>query len=176
MFLVKPPHHRLSPLTLPALFPVNVIVIVVKLQNIPSYTNFFMEAPQVSSLFWAQIFYFSQGYVVCPSDKRFMLLFTFVKKNKDKKCMVFFSTCSSVKYHAELFNYIDIPVKDIHVSRINLFNLKFLMLLLRLILNSELWKPDGTSLGVFRRWIFNVSRVGGLSLFEWTYLTLNMTL
>ncbi|XP_063677413.1 uncharacterized protein LOC134813525 [Bolinopsis microptera] len=55
-----------------------------------------------------------QGYVVCPSDKRFMLLFTFVKKNKDKKCMVFFSTCSAVKYHAELFNYIDIPVKDIH--------------------------------------------------------------
>jgi len=55
-----------------------------------------------------------QGYVVCPSDKRFMLLFTFVKKNKDKKCMVFFSTCASVKYHAELFNYVDIPVKDIH--------------------------------------------------------------
>ena len=54
--------------------------------------------------------------MVCPSDKRFMLLFTFVKKNKDKKCMVFFSTCSAVKYHAELFNYIDIPVKDIHVG------------------------------------------------------------
>ena len=58
--------------------------------------------------------------MVCPSDKRFMLLFTFVKKNKDKKCMVFFSTCSSVKYHAELFNYIDIPVKDIHVGVLNL--------------------------------------------------------
>ena len=28
--------------------------------------------------------------------------------------MVFFSSCSSVKYHAELLNYIDIPVKDIH--------------------------------------------------------------
>lgn len=28
--------------------------------------------------------------------------------------MVFFSSCASVKYHAELFNYIDIPVKDIH--------------------------------------------------------------
>jgi len=28
--------------------------------------------------------------------------------------MVFFSSCSSVKYHGELLNYIDIPVKDIH--------------------------------------------------------------
>ena len=28
--------------------------------------------------------------------------------------MVFFSSCASVKYHAELFNYVDIPVKDIH--------------------------------------------------------------
>ena len=28
--------------------------------------------------------------------------------------MVFFSSCNSVKYHAELLNYIDISVKDIH--------------------------------------------------------------
>jgi hypothetical protein len=28
--------------------------------------------------------------------------------------MVFFSSCASVKYHGELLNYIDIPVKDIH--------------------------------------------------------------
>lgn len=28
--------------------------------------------------------------------------------------MVFFSSCNSVKYHAELLNYVDIPVKDIH--------------------------------------------------------------
>ncbi len=55
-----------------------------------------------------------QGYVTCPSDKRFLLLFTFLKKNKHKKIMVFFSSCNSVKYHAELLNYIDIPVMDIH--------------------------------------------------------------
>jgi len=55
-----------------------------------------------------------QGYVTCPSDKRFLLLFTFLKKNKNKKIMVFFSSCNSVKYHAELLNYIDIPVLDIH--------------------------------------------------------------
>lgn len=28
--------------------------------------------------------------------------------------MVFFSSCNSVKYHGELLNYIDIPVRDIH--------------------------------------------------------------
>ncbi|KAI8469356.1 MAG: DEAD-domain-containing protein [Monoraphidium minutum] len=55
-----------------------------------------------------------QGYCVVPADKRLMLLFTFLKKNANKKVMVFFSSCASVKYHAELFNYIDIPVKDIH--------------------------------------------------------------
>ncbi len=54
--------------------------------------------------------------MVCPSDKRFMLLFTFLKKNKKKKMMVFFSSCMSVKFHHELLNYIDLPVMCIHVS------------------------------------------------------------
>ncbi|XP_043255867.1 probable ATP-dependent RNA helicase pitchoune isoform X1 [Colletes gigas] len=55
-----------------------------------------------------------QGYVVSPSEKRFLLLFTFLKKNRKKKVMVFFSSCMSVKYHHELLNYIDLPVLSIH--------------------------------------------------------------
>ncbi|XP_026876879.2 ATP-dependent RNA helicase DDX18 [Electrophorus electricus] len=55
-----------------------------------------------------------QGYVVCPSEKRFLLLFTFLKKNRKKKVMVFFSSCMSVKFHYELLNYIDLPVMAIH--------------------------------------------------------------
>merc|ERR1711936_869320 len=55
-----------------------------------------------------------QGYVVCSSDKRFLLLFTFLKKNRNKKVMVFFSSCMSVKFHHELLNYIDLPVMCIH--------------------------------------------------------------
>ena len=55
-----------------------------------------------------------QGYCVVPSSHRFLLLFTFLKKNLHKKVMVFFSSCHSVKYHAELLNYIDVPVVDIH--------------------------------------------------------------
>jgi ATP-dependent RNA helicase DDX18/HAS1 len=52
--------------------------------------------------------------VICPAERRFQLLFTFLKKNKNKKIMVFFSSCSSVKFHSELLNYIDIEVMDIH--------------------------------------------------------------
>ena len=55
-----------------------------------------------------------QGYVVCPADERFRLLFTFLKKNKGKKVMVFMSSCNSVKFHEELLNYIDIEVMSIH--------------------------------------------------------------
>lgn len=55
-----------------------------------------------------------QGYVTVPSEKRFLLLFTFLKKNKNKKIMVFFSSCNSVTFHSELLNYIDVPVMDIH--------------------------------------------------------------
>jgi ATP-dependent RNA helicase DDX18/HAS1 len=57
----------------------------------------------------------SQGYIVCPSDRRFLLLYTFLKKNLTKKVIVFFSSCNSVKYHGELLNYIDVPVLDLHV-------------------------------------------------------------
>jgi ATP-dependent RNA helicase DDX18/HAS1 len=55
-----------------------------------------------------------QGYVVCPSDKRFLFLFTFLKRNRKRKIMVFFSSCLSVKFHNELLNYIDLPVSCIH--------------------------------------------------------------
>lgn len=57
-----------------------------------------------------------QGYVVCDSDKRFLLLFSFLKRNlkKKNKIIVFLSSCNCVKYYAELLNYIDIPVLDLH--------------------------------------------------------------
>ncbi|XP_014218494.1 probable ATP-dependent RNA helicase pitchoune [Copidosoma floridanum] len=55
-----------------------------------------------------------QGYVLCPSEKRFLLLFTFLKKNRTKKIMVFFSSCMAVKFYHELLNYIDLNVMCIH--------------------------------------------------------------
>lgn len=74
-----------------------------------------------------------QGYIICPSEKRMLVLFTFLKKNRKKKVMVFFSSCMSVKYHHELFNYIDLPVMCIHVSSIDylkIFSAKFFMIIL----------------------------------------------
>ncbi|KAM0554709.1 hypothetical protein ACHAPJ_006780 [Fusarium lateritium] len=55
-----------------------------------------------------------QGYVICEADKRFLLLFSFLKRNLKKKVIVFFSSCACVKYHAELLNFIDLPVLDLH--------------------------------------------------------------
>jgi ATP-dependent RNA helicase DDX18/HAS1 len=55
-----------------------------------------------------------QGYVVCEADKRFLLLFSFLKRFTKKKVIVFFSSCASVKYYSELLNYIDLPVLDLH--------------------------------------------------------------
>ena len=55
-----------------------------------------------------------QGYVLCESDKRFLLLFSFLKRNAKKKIIVFLSSCNCVKYFGELLNYIDLPVLDLH--------------------------------------------------------------
>ena len=52
--------------------------------------------------------------MVCDSDKRFLLLFSFLKRNQKKKIIVFLSSCNSVKYYAELLNYIDLPVLELH--------------------------------------------------------------
>ncbi|KAJ1452109.1 P-loop containing nucleoside triphosphate hydrolase protein [Pelagophyceae sp. CCMP2097] len=56
-----------------------------------------------------------QGYVVIPPRDRFRLLFSFLKRHHKKhKVMVFFSSCNAVKFYADLLNYIDVPVMDIH--------------------------------------------------------------
>ena len=58
-----------------------------------------------------------QGFVICEAELRFRLLFTFLKRNTDKKVMVFFSSCSSVKFHSDLLNYVDIPTLEIYVKQ-----------------------------------------------------------
>jgi ATP-dependent RNA helicase DDX18/HAS1 len=55
-----------------------------------------------------------QGYVLCDADKRFLLLFSFLKKMQKKKVIVFVSSCNCVKYYSELLNYIDLQVLDLH--------------------------------------------------------------
>jgi ATP-dependent RNA helicase DDX18/HAS1 len=65
-----------------------------------------LNAPTVMNL--------EQGFVKIESDMKFRLLFTFLRKNVNKKIMVFMSSCNAVKFYADLLNYVDIPVKDIH--------------------------------------------------------------
>ncbi|KAL0743499.1 hypothetical protein Bca4012_085012 [Brassica carinata] len=55
-----------------------------------------------------------QGYCVVPSEKRLLLLISFLKKNLNKKIMVFFSTCKSVQFHAEIMKLINVDSCDIH--------------------------------------------------------------
>ncbi|KAL6175361.1 hypothetical protein ACLB2K_052002 [Fragaria x ananassa] len=55
-----------------------------------------------------------QGYCLVPSAKRFILLYSFLTKNLSKKVMVFFSSCNSVKFHADLLRYVNVDCFDIH--------------------------------------------------------------
>jgi ATP-dependent RNA helicase DDX18/HAS1 len=57
-----------------------------------------------------------QGYCVIPSEERFLVLYAFLRKKQrmKQKVMVFFSSCSSVKFHSELFNFLGIECYDIH--------------------------------------------------------------
>ena len=55
-----------------------------------------------------------QGYVVVEPDRKFLLLYTFLKLNLGKKIMVFLSSCDSVKFYASLLNNLDLKVMDIH--------------------------------------------------------------
>ncbi|CAN6298149.1 unnamed protein product [Urochloa humidicola] len=57
-----------------------------------------------------------QGYSVIPSEKRFLVLYAFLKMKPrlEQKVMVFFSSCSSVKFHAELLNFLGIQCDGIH--------------------------------------------------------------
>ncbi|KAG8180842.1 hypothetical protein JTE90_005928 [Oedothorax gibbosus] len=56
-----------------------------------------------------------QGYVVCSSEKRFLILHRFLKTKRNKcKVMVFFSSCRSVQFHNDLLNYVNIKVMCIH--------------------------------------------------------------
>uniref|UniRef100_A0A7S2ZA53 ATP-dependent RNA helicase n=1 Tax=Rhodosorus marinus TaxID=101924 RepID=A0A7S2ZA53_9RHOD len=55
-----------------------------------------------------------QGFLVVPEERRFLLLFTFLKRNMKKKVIIFMSSCNAVKFYSELLNFVDIPVMDLH--------------------------------------------------------------
>ncbi|KAJ2938993.1 hypothetical protein O0L34_g18971 [Tuta absoluta] len=56
-----------------------------------------------------------QGYVICDTQYRLHWLDKFLKKTKNQKAMVFFSSCKSVEFHHEFFtNFCGASVLCIH--------------------------------------------------------------
>ena len=75
--------------------------------SVKNYENIRIKSsdPTVSTL--------EQGYLIVDADKKFLFLFTFFKKNKNAKILVFFATCKEVEFYSSLFNYVDVPVLSI---------------------------------------------------------------
>ncbi|KAH0615235.1 uncharacterized protein H6S33_000871 [Morchella sextelata] len=67
-----------------------------------------------------------QGYVMVSTDKRFILLFSFVKKFQKKKVIVVTSSTAAAKAYGDILNAMDLPVSQMHGkqnSKINASNL-----------------------------------------------------
>jgi len=75
--------------------------------SVKNYENIRIKSsdPTVSTL--------EQGFLKIDADKKFLFLFTFFKKNKNSKILVFFATCKEVEFYASLLNYVDVPVLSI---------------------------------------------------------------
>ncbi|ONI00574.1 hypothetical protein PRUPE_6G096100 [Prunus persica] len=54
------------------------------------------------------------GYCIVPSEKRFILLYSFLMKNQSKKVVVFYSSCKSVKFYSDLLRCVNVDCFDIH--------------------------------------------------------------
>ena len=54
-----------------------------------------------------------QGYIIVEPNLKFIFLYTFLKKNINKKIMIFFNSCSEVQFFSLLLNYIGISVLSI---------------------------------------------------------------
>ena len=64
------------------------------------------QSPTLSNL--------EQGFIKLSGDIKFLFLYTFIKKNKSKKIMIFFNSCKEVEFYNDLLNYVGIKVKSIH--------------------------------------------------------------
>ncbi|KAK7080379.1 ATP-dependent RNA helicase ddx18 [Halocaridina rubra] len=55
-----------------------------------------------------------QAFVICQTDKKFLILHNFLEQNKKKKIMVFFTTCNAVKFYHGILHALNIKVLHIH--------------------------------------------------------------
>lgn len=58
--------------------------------------------------------FIQHGYIVIPTNQRFIFLYTLLNQYCNYKIMVVFSSYYSVKFHSDLFNCMNIPVFTLH--------------------------------------------------------------
>ncbi|KAK1350517.1 ATP-dependent RNA helicase [Hamiltosporidium tvaerminnensis] len=56
----------------------------------------------------------NQFYILATESKRLAVLYSILKRFKNEKVMVFFSTCNSVNFHSQLFNFIGFKIISLH--------------------------------------------------------------
>lgn len=54
------------------------------------------------------------GFTVCQVEEKLQMLFSLVKKNQNKKVIVFFSSCNEVKFYSALFKLLNIQIVELH--------------------------------------------------------------
>ena len=54
------------------------------------------------------------GFTVCQIEEKLQLLFSLVKKNYNKKMIVFFSSCNEVKFYSSLFRLLNVEIVELH--------------------------------------------------------------
>jgi len=57
---------------------------------------------------------YDHTFISCPEHLRFRFLYTFLKRNLDKKIVIFFSTTDSALFHSKLLDRFHIPVLTMH--------------------------------------------------------------
>ena len=54
------------------------------------------------------------GFTVCEIQEKLLILIVLIKKNMNKKIIVFFSSCNEVKFFSSLFKLLNIQVIELH--------------------------------------------------------------
>ena len=54
------------------------------------------------------------GFTICQIQEKLLILITLIKKNLNKKMIIFFSSCNEVKFFSSLFKFLNIQVIELH--------------------------------------------------------------
>lgn len=72
----------------------------------------FLEIDENKKFFKSQNI--DQGFIVCRQEGKLLSLLTLLKKNQDKKIIVFFNSCNEVRFYSSLFLTIGFEIWELH--------------------------------------------------------------